>query len=180
MESEKNRRDKPKPTTNLYTLTPMKKDGVYNYEKFPGMNTDRNHDLILNKIIELRVQGESMNKIYGIIVDEYNLSKPTVGVYVQEALELIKARSTEFASSLVASHTERYEEAYKWFRENDLDRLAMRALFLKEKLHGLHSEMIEMEFNTFFVDKKISNIRLTNLSPEKQKRLEQLLKKVTT
>lgn len=91
-----------------------------------------------NKIMEMKLNGETNITIANKISIEYNISKRVVETYITKVYEKIREISKESIDGVLQSHMSSYEELYKWFNENGYSREGMKALERKERLLGLY------------------------------------------
>lgn len=136
-------------------------------------------EVIVSRIIELRVRGEVREEIVNIICREYNISSPAAIHHVTQALEEIKKRASEISEMILSQHIDRYDKLYKWFNENGFTKHALKALQYRERLIGLHSENKEIEFNNIYIGESQveSSLDLNRLSSQEKRLTMALIKK---
>jgi hypothetical protein len=98
------------------------------------------HNSAKFRILEMKLQGDSYSQIIKTVMTEFDLKMITVGLYVSDVMDDIKRMSRDIMVETLQSHIERYEEIFKWFRDNGYDRMALKVMERKEKLMGLHGE----------------------------------------
>ncbi len=130
---------------NHFRLKPVKKIDLNNISK-DELPIIQNIN-ILEEVLSLKVKGYNDQEIISVIKENHTISSVTAQFYVREVNNLIKERAGEDIENTIRLHTTRYERLYQWFKENGYDRSAMKALFNKEKLNGLHNEVIELEMS---------------------------------
>ena len=86
----------------------------------------------------MKLAGFPQSEILITVAREYNLKSITVGFYLTDVIREIRERSKGLVEETLRTHLDRYEEIFKWFRENGYAKMALRALERKEKLVGLH------------------------------------------
>lgn len=91
-----------------------------------------------HRLLEMKLQGYPQPEILMTVAREFNLKSITVGLYLSEVIKEIREKSKGIVNETLRSHLERYEEMFKWFRENGYAKMALKALERKEKLVGLH------------------------------------------
>ena len=120
----------------------------------PGLNKNKNRQLenyrnfdtkkyltteeIRTIIIEERLKGIPTMETVDKLKNNTNLSYITLGMYYSEAMEEIKEKSKEIIYTIISDHLERYEELFRWFKENNYPKNCLKVLEKKEKLIGLH------------------------------------------
>lgn len=100
-----------------------------------------NQDLIVQRIIELKTQGEQIYEIVGRVSAEFRISPGSAIVHLNEAMDEIKRISAGHIDEILPSHMRRYEDIYKLSYINRYWKAAQKALRAKEKLLGLGQEL---------------------------------------
>ena len=139
------------------------------------------HESAKFRILDLKLKGESYPNIIDTIQKEYNLNHMTIGLYFTDVLKDIRERSKGIIQETLQLHLERYEELFKWFRENNYSKTALKVLERKERLMGLHgTENIEGGLLNILTDNKGSlktRYEWSLLSEIEYKRLLALVKR---
>ncbi len=133
---------------------------------------------VIQDILDLRVKGYSDTDIGNEIKQTHNISNVMIKLYLIDVNDLIKEKASENIQETLKIHTTRYEVLYKWFKANGYDRSAMKALFNKEKINGLHNDVIELEMsNSILPTQKGVEYDLNLLEVNEKREMSKLLSK---
>jgi hypothetical protein len=92
------------------------------------------------EMFQLKIKGYSYWDIIKDTSNKYNLTLSSVSLYYQKLLNFIKEKSGGLIEETITEHSDRYEQLYKWFKENGYDRIAIKALQAREKLLGVNED----------------------------------------
>lgn len=113
------------------------------------------------------------------VCDEYNLDEIQATTFLAEVKEIIAETTAMNNETIIAIHTDIYEDIYKRFSDLDFTKGALMALERKEKLLNLHqedqNEVVINNQNNITVNE--SNYDTDKLSQSQQDRLTYLLNK---
>lgn len=133
------------------------------------------------RLLEMKLQGYTLQEITITVCREYNLKHITVGLYLSEVIKEIRERSKGITEETLRTHLDRYEQIFKWFRENGYAKMALKALERKERLVGLHdSESVDKQILSTISEKNGGSMLLYDwgrLTDIEMKRLLTLVKR---
>ena len=92
------------------------------------------------EMFQMKIKGYSYWDIIKDTSNKYNLTLSSVSLYYQQLLNFIKEKAVGLIEETITEHSDRYEQLYKWFKENGYDRIAIKALQAREKLLGVNEE----------------------------------------
>lgn len=135
---------------------------------------------ILNEIIKRKLDGEDITTIVREIAERVKLKPLSIGIYVDEAMNIIRSKVLADIDTVLETHIRRYEELYSWFKIRGKIRYAAKALGAKERLLGVGSDsLLSLEINNILQVNTIEedNFNIKQLDKKKQDKMIQLIKK---
>lgn len=145
------------------------------------LNPFQKHELA-QRVIEHILAGDSRSKLIPI-VKQYTpvqLSETGVTNVIEYAQQWLQENVQLEANIIVDIHTIWYEKIYQYFKSIGHVRGMNKAMKGKEKLAGMHREVIKVDKKTTINVLPAAEYDLTSLTPEEQIRFEFLLNKAST
>jgi hypothetical protein len=125
------------------------------------------------------LNGVDKNQSFNELSAKYGITISTFVRLEGYVIDSIKKKTVEHLEHILPLHLMRYEEIYSWFKKHELYKEGLKALYQKEKLMGLHSELYEVQINNIFSEfDQMEQYDTTRLSFKEKARFYQLLKKV--
>jgi len=129
----------------------------------------------LAETIERKLAGEDSPTIMEFLCTEYGYSYGSADRLIHQAFNIIRARALNILEETVDLHLSRYEQLYKWFRENGYIKYAEKALRSREKIMGLGDNVYHIKIEQEESRKKY---RPDLLTEQERKRMEELTSKI--
>ena len=91
-------------------------------------------------MFNMKIKGYSYWDIVKETQKKYQITLNYAAHTYQRLLDFIKEKAIGLIEETISEHSDRYEELYRWFKENGYDRFAIKALQSREKLLGVNEE----------------------------------------
>lgn len=133
------------------------------------------------EVIDMIIEGEDRDAIILFLQDEYGLAIPSAKIEYYKARKEIKEFKKQNVDELTNLHVLRYEDLYRIARKNKWNTLAIKIMRQKEKMLQIDKKRQRKEKVNDAIEIDMSQIISPEekLSEQRQKRLQELLNKVS-
>lgn len=151
LDIQKKKENKPKTLPIKINLSEevRKKVESNDSQKHIGLGHGTAEELTKFVIMDLKLSGHTYNEIISLVSSKFGMSAMGIALLFNEALEEIRKQAKEILKDTIISHSDRYENIYRWFIENGYDKLALKVLERRERIHALHGEEVNQMISSF-------------------------------
>lgn len=149
-----------------------------------SIKTKKNNKLarqqLINKAIELKIQGCTSKEIQLKLINDFKISLNTAMSIISYVYTVLsKEIDDDVIRFTVSAHSDLYDILYRKFSELSAYKLALRALKIKESLNGIGQDIFEVQVNNVFEDAAdLVAYGMHKLNPDEQQELKRILSKI--